>query len=821
MPASRRRAVAIDVDGALIGMDGTRRRLLRVPGLALDADTPADQDRRAALLGALAATLPHKAQVSIIVENRPADAAALTTALRAHLAPEPYTPALGEVGDRLVTWWGQRLTRPGRRHAADLAYWLLVSPYPTRDGDPSNAENARLDQAVGALTRQLVAMGLPPTVATADETRAFAGRHLAFHTRAIEDLPPLRKVDGFIAARGDEAVQSYRVVDPATGRERWVRTLYVVAPPPMTAPGWLRALVAPECPVTLVLHVRGLHRGWERRRQAWRLKIMQGAGNGTDITTGIAAEEAAAQARALHTAGNAIVRVGCYIRLEGDTRAQLDGRVSRVLQTLRDGLLAEPGYGLAHQQPLYHSTLPGYSDSARATYRWDATTVGNAWPFLAFNPGTRTLGTLLGTTDQAGDVVSLALDDPDLYNRIGVVVGRVGTGKTSLLQKIALGFLLRGDLATMVSSVDSFGALCAIAGGARAVLGGPSSATINVWDGDRAGDEERAERVRFVSAALDLLLRGLSGLEPAFLDEAVRAVYADTPDRAPVMTDLYRHMERAWTAAGVDADDKKVWRALGWKLRPYVLDGQHARLVDGPTTVALDAPLLAFDTSPLEDNATLRNYAYFAVFAIVERRRALARARSRASGRGSADHLTGLDEAWGLLTSPQAREYINRDARKARHGGNCVIFASQQVKDLIGNADAETFFTQASFKALFSIEDSGAQTAGNPKLWLQRMLNLTEEEVETAQRMSGVKGVYMPMFLTRRDRRSARDLHGVVRVELSPDEALLYASDPDDIQARQWWAERAGGDLWAGVRLAVDHRDNGDDRDDGEDEVSA
>jgi len=804
MLGSKRRAVAIDADGLLIGTDGARIRLLRVPGLALDADTPADQDRRAALLGALAATLPHKTRLSIYVENRPADAGALVAALRAQFALDPYTPALGEVGDRLVAWWGQRLTRPGQRHAADLAYWLLVSPYPARDGDPSNAERVRLDQAVGALTRQLVAMGLPSIVATADEARAFVGRHLEQTSS-----------DEYHALRGDEAVQSYRIVDPATGRERWVRTLYVVAPPPTTAPGWLRAVVAPECPITLVIHLRGLNRGWERRRQAWRLKIMQGAGNGRDITTGIAAEEAAAQARDLHTAGTAIVRVGCYIRLEGETKAQLDRRVSGVLQALRDVLLADPGYGLAHQQPLYRSTLPGYSDPARSTYRWDSTTVGNAWPFLAFNPGTRTLGTLLGTTDQAGDVVSLALDDPDLYNRIGVVVGRVGTGKTSLLQKIALGFLLRGDMATMVSSVDSFGALCAIAGGARAVLGGPSSATINVWDGDCATNEERAERVRFVSAALDLLLGGLSGLEPAFLDEGVRAVYTAIPDRAPIMTDLYRHMERAWSAAGVDADDKKVWRTLGWKLRPYVLDGQHARLVDGPTTVALDAPLLAFDTSPLEDNATLRNYSYFSAFAIVERRRALARARSRENGRGSANHCLGLDEAWGLLTSPQAREYINRDARKARHGGNVVIFASQRVADLVGNADAETFFTQASFKALFSIEDNGAQTAGNPKLWLQRMLSLTEEEVEAAQRMSGVKGVYMPMFLTRRDRRSARDLHGVVRVELSPDEALLYASDPDDIQARQWWTDRAGGDLWAGIKLAVDHRD------DEEGEVSA
>jgi len=400
--------------------------------------------------------------------------------------------------------------------------------------------------------------------------------------------------------------------------------------------------------------------------------------------------------------------------------------------------------------------------------------------------------------------VTLALGDPDLYNRIGVILGRVGTGKTSLLQKVALWFLLCGNYATVVSSVDSFAALCAVSGGARAVLGGARSACINVFDGPRADADDRRERVRFVTAAVDLLLGGLAGLEPAFLDEAVREVYAAHPDDTPIMSDLHATLD-AKGKATTDTEDRKVYRGLAWRLSPYVGDGQHARLVDGQTNVRLDAPLLAFNTEPLEGDATLRNFAYFSVFAVVDRRRALARARSRAANRGTADHLTGLDEAWGLLTSPQARDYINRDARKARHGGNCVLFASQQVKDLVGNSDAETFFTQASFKALYSIEDTGQQTEGNPKLWLQRMLALTEEEVEAAQRMSGQKGVYMPMFMTRRDRKSPRDLHGIVRVELTPEEALLYASDPDDVALRTWWAdEHGGGDTWEGIKAAID-----------------
>ncbi len=309
-------------------------------------------------------------------------------------------------------------------------------------------------------------------------------------------------------------------------------------------------------------------------------------------------------------------------------------------------------------------------------------------------------------------------------------------------------------------------------------------------------------RVRFVGAAVDLLLGGLVDLEPSFIDEAVREVYA-TID-APVMADLYDALDHKWRAADCDPEDRKVYRQLVWKLRPYVRDGQHARLVDGPTSVSLAAPLLAFNTEPLESNGQLRNFAYFAVFAMVDQRRALARRLSRDRDASSADHLTGLDEAWGLLTSPLAREHINRDARKARHGGNCVLFASQQIKDLVGNADAETFFTQASFKALFSVEDNGQQTEGNPRLWLERMLKLTPEEVQRAQAMAGEKGVYMPMFMTRRDRRHPRDLHGVVRVELTPEEALLFASDVDDVQARDWWAARRGGDVWEGIKLALD-----------------
>jgi len=283
-PIGTRGAVTYNADdGTLVGVDGTPYRLLCVPGVALDALATGDQDRHAYVLGALVAGLPSKARFSIFVENRPADAAAITVALRSQIATTPYTPELGEVGARLVAWWARRLSAPGMRHVAHLDYWLLIAPYPVPRGEPDQPLTVRLSRAENAVTRQLVAMGLPPLPVDEDTVRAFLVRHLTPNKGAV----------GYVAPVGDETMHTYRIVDPATGRERWIRTLYLVAPPPTTTPGWLRPLVATECPATLVLHVQGLKRSWERRRQSWRLRLMEGtSAHGQDITTTLAAGDA-------------------------------------------------------------------------------------------------------------------------------------------------------------------------------------------------------------------------------------------------------------------------------------------------------------------------------------------------------------------------------------------------------------------------------------------------------------------------------------------------------------------------------------------------
>jgi len=811
----RARVARVDAGGLVWGSDGVPRRYVHVGGLLLDGMGLGEQDDRAAMWALIGASVPHKGALSVLIENLPADVDSIRRDLRAQLAPVPHTPELGALGERLLAWWEARLTaqsagtqqdggelrRDPPRHVANLVYHVIVSPPPAQQGFPDAGALGRLEAATVALEQRLIALGATPHRLDAAGVRAVLARqHLTVTDdgRLIEPVP-------------DEHVTALRILAP-DGRDVWVRSVYLVTAPPETSPGWMERLIAWEEPHTILVTLRGLKKRRERKRQEWRLRLLAASATRTNVQGDIAQAEARQQATRLYEATQTLMRVGVYVRVEGATQEEVDARVARLLTMLRDDMSIEPGYAWTHQTPLWRSSALG-RDLAHSTYRWDSDTWGNAIPLLRHSPGTRD-GIPFGTTDTAGGLFTLSLEDSSLYNRIMCILGPTGRGKSTLLGKIILWMLLRGDMATVVDAVGGLAPLCAIAGGAIVRLGGPTSATLNVWSGARATPEDAAERIKFVTTALDLLLGGVSGDEKPLLYEGVAAVYDACPVAGtPVMSDL-----AAWLRGMVDATDlyqsgqldpvdRRTYRSLLWKLRPYVGTGMHARLVDGPDSLdVLHPPLLVLDTEPLHQEPAVRDFAVFTALSVVQRRQAEARRRSTLQGRGTADHLTALEEAWSLLANEDARGFIARTGRTGRRNGSIVAFVSQEVADMTENREAATFFTQSSIKFLAGLEDSGQQTESNPRVWLAQKLNLAPHEVTKATSMVGVKGTYHPIFVSRRDRTSPRDLHGVARIELSEEEAVLLETNPDDVRVRDAWVEKNGGDVAAGIFAYADYK---------------
>jgi len=755
------------------------RAILAVGGLNLSSLDPEAQERVAGFWGALVPALHPGQELQVLIESNPLDGHAVVRDLRAQLRPP--TPALDAFGHAWLDWWGAALAD---HHSPDLRVSLAIGSEPQDGNDSKASEAVRLARAVATIEQIALRTGV--SVARGEPLGEISPQAVIEHRDAIETP------------------------------DDWARSIYMVAPPSATDPGWLDPLIGLNTPCSLALHLTGLDQGKERKRLKTRGRFIDDvsqdakrSGKRLDVDAEGAADEAADQARTMRQGRLAFGRVGVYVTIYAPTRTVLEQRTAHLLHVL-DDMGCKPGYGLCHQLPLYRSTRLGARDEAHSSYRWDSVTWGHALPMTRHSPGT-VQGYPLGFTAEGRELVRLDLADPALRNRLLDILGQAGRGKSVLAQKLATYFLLTGGHVTIVDNAGGYGPLCALAHGATIALGGPRTAALNMWDGPRATPQEYASKVEFVAACHEMLLTRSSGAlddyEYAVVEEGIHAVYAAHSDAQDTTAPLERAFV-AWLdakAAGeAHADDAHQIRRMAIRLRPYVNDGLHAAMVDRPTSVDLDARLLVFDLADLKEGSPVRAFAMFAVTELANRRARTARAHSTAAGSSSLDHLLLIEEGWWMLKHGGAREWVNTLGRKGRHSGVTPAFISQQLSDLTDDPAAAGYFNQASVHLIFGIEDSGERDGTNPRAWLASKLKLTDHEVGQIERLAGVKGSYAQLFMIRGDRDAARTARGVVNVPLSTEEAWLYASDPDDRQTRDRMVAACAGDMWQAIQCLAE-----------------
>lgn len=761
--------------------DTPARAILAVGGLNLSSLDPDAQERVAGFWGALVPALHPDQDLQVLIDSNPLDGHAVVRDLRAQLRPP--TPALDAFGHAWLDGWGAALAD---YHSPDLRVSLAIGPEPQARNDSKAPEAVRLARAV--TTIEQIALRTGVSVARSATGCVTIGAVIE-HRDAIETA------------------------------DHWARSVYIVAPPSATDPGWLDALIGLNTPCSIALHLKGLDQARERTRLKTRGRFIDDvtldakrSGKRLDVDAAGAADEAADQARTMRQGRLAFGRVGVYITIYAPTQTMLEQRTAHLLHVL-DDMGCKPGYGLCHQLPLYRSTRLGARDEARSSYRWDSVTWGHALPMTRHSPGT-VKGYPLGFTAEGRELVRIDLADPALRNRLLDILGQAGRGKSVLAQKLAAWFLLTGGHVTVVDNASGYGPLCALANGSTIALGGPRTAALNMWEGPRDTPQAYASKVEFVAACHEMLLTRSTGAlddyEYAVVEEGIHVVYtahSGAEDAtAPLEREFVAWLERK-AATEAHADDAHQIRRMAIRLRPYINDGLHAAMVDRPTSVDLDARLLVFDLADLKEGSPVRAFAMLAVTELANRRARTARAHSTAAGSSTLDNLLLIEEGWWMLKHGGAREWVNTLGRKGRHSGITPAFISQQLSDLTDDPAAAGYFNQASLHLIFGIEDSSERDGTNPRAWLASKLKLTDHEVGQIERLAGVKGSYAQLFMIRGDRDAARTARGVVNVPLSTEEAWLYASDPDERQTRDRMVVACGGDMWQAVqRLARGER---------------
>jgi len=743
-------------------------------------------------------TLPSGYRLQLVVLSTPTTAEAAVVEAFADLAPP--TAALADLTDRLKAGWtaylGQRFVP---RHR-----FLAVVTGPTR---PRHGTSFTL--VLDEVQRGLHRMGV------------LAHRLGGADVRALLDAYP--------DERPPESLEDVHGID-ARGRAWWACSFYLLVPPLTTNPGFLAPLLAFSAPLRLALHVTGLDQDKERKLTKKRNRnlgdVVVGAGvrgREADVDAVDAKNEARGQARRMRSAGAAIVKCGVYVTVFAPDRDSVHRRADALWGQLTSsgGLDAKAARARGHQRPLADATKPLGLDPARATYRMEAETLANAWPCIVHQPG-HPDGVPIAVSAIDNALVRLNIRHRSLKNRLISTFGGSGQGKTFFVQMLMLWFMLWDAWATAIDTVGGYEAIAAISDGATIRLGGTGTAAINIWDGPRATPEELAARTRFVVRAHEVLLsaagRPLDDLARAAIGEGVRAVYAShrakerTPAEIPLERDLVAWLEDQ-ARAQEDYEDRRLYKTLAARLASYVRDGEHAALVDRPTSFRIDAHLLGIqiDRKDLGGDTPIYAFVMFALTDLVDRRHRLAKEWFARTGRGTVLHFLAWDEGWALLKHPAGQEWVSGTGLTGRHDAVIADFISQKISHLARGAAAD-FFDQASLHFILNMHDTNDESGVDPRTWVAGKLGLTEAEAARLAVLKGEEGKHAQMLMIRTSK-YGQPARGVVNVPATIKEIYwLFASDPDDKEVRGRMVravardpERPTGDeVWQAVCLLAE-----------------
>ena len=355
--------------------------------------------------------------------------------------------------------------------------------------------------------------------------------------------------------------------------------------------------------------------------------------------------------------------------------------------------------------------------------------------------------------------------------------------------------LAAGARAFVIDRAGHYETLSRLVEGAQQIeLGTEGSRyALNPWDVPEPAKVPR-EKVAFLIALHQVMMGRLDGQQLGMLASGIRAVYGKAAALGSSPTEsLLREELRAQADDAHKADAPEIaatLRNLADQLSEYCGEGTYAYLLDRPTTVPLDSPLVIFDTRTCPESQL-----QLVMFSIMEYvtgtvQRHWAKHRADAVKPGAplflGRSLMLIDEAWHLIRRDETGEYANDLARRARHLGLALIVMSQQLSDF--NTDYGKALVRNSAQQLL--------LAQNPQEipFIAETVELSEREANELGRLKTVKGRHAQMLWLN----GARG-HGKVTLRVGPTEYWAFTSDPTEVAMRDEQIARHDGNVWAAV----------------------
>ena len=452
--------------------------------------------------------------------------------------------------------------------------------------------------------------------------------------------------------------------------------------------------------------------------------------------------------------------------LERDTKL-LSSEMSKTLVGIKSA------WGM--QEEAFKSNLPFMNDQIKRTHTFDRSSMGTVFPFTTSEVGHPT-GVPLGFNVQTGTPILFDNFYPGLSNYNMVIFAKSGAGKSVTMKTlISRSSVLMGIESLALDGEGEYKIVAESLGGINVVISPTSKTVINVFDietevvKDEITGRDRVvlnveNKVEDVTQALITMAKGstnsteVNELTKQIIAESVAEEYAslgitNNPES------LYKSVDRGFSGDNLFAREKKDMPTIGsWYKRieakarentnrdyqyhySYLLkvmkqyireyDGQMAYF-DGQSTFDLleGVPFINLDISQLEERFA-RPLAQQILLSWIWEKFVKKNSEDR---KKATQKRVLVDEAWMLLPYPEAVDFLNKMARRARKRNVSLAIISQRFQDFYEKPEAQAVLTSSDTKLFLAQDKSEIQ-------YVKEVFKLTEGEANflvTCQRGEGL-----------------------------------------------------------------------------------
>ena len=374
------------------------------------------------------------------------------------------------------------------------------------------------------------------------------------------------------------------------------------------------------------------------------------------------------------------------------------------------------------QEDAFQSNLPLMNDKIRKTHTFDRNSMGTVFPFTTSEIGHPT-GVPLGFNKQTGTPILFDNFHPSLTNYNMVIFAKSGAGKSVTMKTlVSRSSVLMGIESLALDAEGEYRIVAESLGGINVVISPTSKTIINVFDietevikdeitgkdrnilnvenkvedvtqalltmakGSTRSDEvnELTKQIIAESVAEEYAAKGITS-DPSSLYESSRVelnngnMFSKEKKKMPTIGSWFKRIQKK-AQDNTNSDYQYHYSYLLKVMKQYIreYDGQMAYF-DGQSTFELleGSPFINIDISQLEERFARPLAQQILLSWIWEK---FVKKNSEDRKRAKQKRVL-VDEAWMLLPYPEAVDFLNKMARRARKRNVSLAIISQRFQD--------------------------------------------------------------------------------------------------------------------------------------------